>query len=748
MQNPWVERINHMIAWSFYAIFFLVPLIIYPSTYELFEFNKMWLVFGVSLIILFLWISKIVVTGNFQVKRTPLDIPILLFLASQIISTIFSLDQHVSWWGYYSRFNGGLLSIICYIFLYYAFASNLIHKTEDERTGKSFSFKLLVISLISGTIVAFWGFPSHFGYDPTCLVFRGTFDVSCWTADFQPMVRLFSTLGQPNWLAAYLTILIPIAIALTLSSKIPSIRSVVFGTLAILFYVELLWTSSQSGFLGFWAGNIIFITLFLIKTAKVNHFKFSNIVKEKIFQVLLSINVILLLFSFFIGVPNATLSKFTFSNLIPKESQEPSLKSTSQTKTEKTSSFELGGSDSGRIRLIVWQGALEIFKKNPLIGSGVETFAYAYYKVKPQEHNLTSEWDFLYNKAHNEYLNYLATTGIFGLGSYLLFIGWFIYKVIKHIISNFKFRILSIALVGSFVSILVSNFFGFSVVIVNLYLFLIPIFVFDLANLKMSKNLINIQFVKNEMSQRKDQGYNIVSLIIIAIIGLIVLYMEFSLLRFWIADQKYALGYNLDKAFEYPQANTPLTEAVMMQPNEHLYKDELSLNLAVLSLGFSQQGQSTQAAQLAIESKALSDDVIKNHPNNVVYYKTRTRVLFALSDIEPGLAMEAIDTLKTALTLAPTDAKIIYNLALLYKNVNEEDLAIETLKTAIKIKPNYRDVYYYLGVYLSEKAKEQKDNRSKELKQEAIQYLEYTLKNIEPNDGKAKELLTTLKSGS
>jgi putative inorganic carbon (hco3(-)) transporter len=66
------------------------------------------------------------------------------------------------------------------------------------------------------------------------------------------------------------------------------------------------------------------------------------------------------------------------------------------------------------------KGAWELTKKYPLFGSGVETFAYSYYNVRPVEHNLVTEWDFLYNKAHNEFLNYAATTGF--VGSRCLFI--------------------------------------------------------------------------------------------------------------------------------------------------------------------------------------------------------------------------------------------------------------------------------------------------------------------------------------
>jgi len=71
--------------------------------------------------------------------------------------------------------------------------------------------------LSSALLVVLWGLPSHFGYDPTCLLFRGTFDVACWTSDFQPKIRIFSTLGQPDWMAAYLAVLLPLIAALLIN---------------------------------------------------------------------------------------------------------------------------------------------------------------------------------------------------------------------------------------------------------------------------------------------------------------------------------------------------------------------------------------------------------------------------------------------------------------------------------------------------------------------------------------------------
>src|SRR5689334_11566335 len=116
--------LTRIIEYSFYLLLFLVPLALTGDTSELFEFNKLWVTFILTVAIGTAWVGKMVIKKEFRLQRTPLDIPIVLFLISQILSTVFSMDTHVSLWGYYSRFNGGLLSIFTYIFLYYAFVSN------------------------------------------------------------------------------------------------------------------------------------------------------------------------------------------------------------------------------------------------------------------------------------------------------------------------------------------------------------------------------------------------------------------------------------------------------------------------------------------------------------------------------------------------------------------------------------------------------------------------------------------------
>ena len=105
-----ISLANKVIEYAFYGIFLLVPLIFTSNTSELFEFNKMWITYVLTIGIAAAWITKSIIRKQLYIKRTILDIPLGLFLVSQLIATVFSLDAYVSFWGYYSRFNGGHLS--------------------------------------------------------------------------------------------------------------------------------------------------------------------------------------------------------------------------------------------------------------------------------------------------------------------------------------------------------------------------------------------------------------------------------------------------------------------------------------------------------------------------------------------------------------------------------------------------------------------------------------------------------------
>ena len=764
-----------IITFSFYILFFFIPLAFTPFTFELFEYNKMMAAYALTVIIIGSWLIKMVAEKEFKITRTPFDIPLLLFTGSQIISTIISIDPHVSWWGYYSRFNGGLISIITYIFLYYAFVSNI--KKENIK-------KYILTAMSAGLLISIYGILEHLGIDK-----------SFWIQDVQN--RVFSSLGQPNWLAAYLAVLLPVAIgsslnaitspksdfedknqSVSLQTKFKNIFSLpflIYFILSIVFYTTLIFTNSRSGMGGFWiASGVFWLFVFLLY-------------KISVIKLFLIFNLSFLFLNFIFGTPFVQINRFTLPEIIRSTSQTSPPKTINSQPSTNNSLLESGVTDSGDIRKIVWKGALDIIASHPLFGTGTETFAFAYYKYRPVEHNMTSEWDFLYNKAHNEYLNYAATTGLVGLGTYLLFIGtvifWSLNKIkaqsaswrtnLKTKTKNLQskkfdildvdltFDILHLSLFSAWLSILITNFLGFSVVIVQIFFFLIPAILTILneqagdakeglpRNVSLAERVLRLWSKKTSFRdgletflgkperpdpQIKINISNTISIkqsIFIIIILLLSLYLLSKLFFMYWADTYYATGYRDSRAGSYIDAYEQLKEAISLNPDEVLYYDEFSLPAAALSVGASQQKETTLSARLKTQAVAASNYAIANSPNNVNFYKTRSRVFYTLSKIDPSYINQAINALKEASTLSPTDPKINYNLGLMYGQAGDNQKAIQYLKQSADLKPNYREAFLGLSLYYKEIGD----------KQNSRKYAQYVLEKINPGDSDAQAIL-------
>ena len=165
-----------LLFFLFAFLIFLIPLVLWPFTSEVFEFNKMVLTYMLTTLIVGVWTIRCIIERKFIFRRTILDIPLSIFITSQVISTVLSIDPQTSFLGYYSRFNGGLLSTICYSLFYWAFVSNFeLKETLD----------LIKVWLASGVVVSIYAVLEHFGIDK-----------NVWVQDVQS--RVFSTLGQPN----------------------------------------------------------------------------------------------------------------------------------------------------------------------------------------------------------------------------------------------------------------------------------------------------------------------------------------------------------------------------------------------------------------------------------------------------------------------------------------------------------------------------------------------------------------------
>ncbi|RLC33027.1 hypothetical protein DRH13_00455 [Candidatus Woesebacteria bacterium] len=665
----------------FNILFFFVPLVLFPKTSELFEFNKIVLVYAATIVIVSSWIIKMIAERKIIFRRTILDYPLLIFLGAQLISMFFSIDTHTSFFGYYSRFHGGFLSTLSYSLIYWAYVANMnLSKTK----------KAIYMTLVSAALVSVYGVLERFGIDK-----------NIWVQDVQN--RVFSTLGQPNWLAAWLTALIPITWVFIISKgQKYKYHQGLLGIFS-LFFITLLYTRSRSGILGFTASYFTFWTGFYLLSRNI----------KTILKSFLQITFIIFIITSVVGTPwTPSLSDF-FKKSDIAESQSAS--------APVGPALEIGGTESGEIRKIVWKGAVNVWKSYPIFGSGVETFAYSYYNFRPVEHNLVSEWNFLYNKAHNEYLNFLATTGTVGFLSYLGVLLLTIYVFVspwlnKHKQKTFKpteKQVLPLAFLSGFSSILVTNFFGFSVTPVALLFFIFPAMAITIG-------------IKNDAQTTIHKNKNIIisQAISSGMVLIIAFYLLFLLSRYWYADTLFAEGKLQNDTDNYALAREVLIKAVKYAPKEALYYDELSEATSGIALSLSESANEEAAEQFALTSISESTKAVELSPSNLNIRRNRARLFIRLSIIDPAYLVGAKETLVEAVKLAPTDAKLFYNLGLTLARLGEIDESIDIMEKTIEMKADYRDARFARALLLVDMGRNE----------EAISELSYILEKISPED--------------
>ena len=122
--------VDSVINWLLYLTVFLVPLFWLPWTVEGFELNKQFLLLSLTALAFVLWVAKVVFSKSAVVRGNWLKWVVLAWLLVVAVATYFSLDPITSVLGFYGRFNGGLVSVIAYVLLFFLVVNNIQRDKE------------------------------------------------------------------------------------------------------------------------------------------------------------------------------------------------------------------------------------------------------------------------------------------------------------------------------------------------------------------------------------------------------------------------------------------------------------------------------------------------------------------------------------------------------------------------------------------------------------------------------------------
>src|SRR5439155_13606631 len=92
---------------------FALPLAVLWNASDSYVLPKLLIVRTLALLLTALWLTRGVLERQLLVRRTLLDIPLLVFVGSAGISTVFAVNRNLGLVGAYDRYEG-LLTIVSY----------------------------------------------------------------------------------------------------------------------------------------------------------------------------------------------------------------------------------------------------------------------------------------------------------------------------------------------------------------------------------------------------------------------------------------------------------------------------------------------------------------------------------------------------------------------------------------------------------------------------------------------------------
>ena len=409
---------------SKFLIYFtlFIPLFITPLTLWEFVFVRSLFFYCLvavllSLGLLYLYKNK----HNIDFKVNILFCSIFVFILIRIISGIFGVDSHNSFFGAQQRMDGNL----GYIFLFGWFLMLLLFLDSQDKWLKVFkvsTFVALIVSVFS-VIQAF--FPYDFG------ALGGKGDTKFLEH------RLIGSLGNSIFLAGYLLPNIFLSLYLALRENKKQVRYF-WLALSAIFMVVVLLTRTR--------GAIISLA---VTFAIVSGILFFYLILKKKKLPLKKISIF--------GAPLLVLSTFVVLN------------------TDLIGRLTRVSLNSGTIatRLMLWKIGVNAFFDKWLLGWGPENFTYAFSKFYNPQILKFSFYETWSDKPHNQFIEIAVASGIFGLVAFLSIIAFSLYMLWRLFLKD-RGQLSSYLLIGGvIISYCIHIFFAFDTLESRLIFFMI-----------------------------------------------------------------------------------------------------------------------------------------------------------------------------------------------------------------------------------------------------------------------------------
>lgn len=371
---------------------------------------------GKTKIIYFVGVFTIFIALTNRLKLRKEHMVALFFLATIFIAAMFSSFRQIALWGSAAR-SEGFFMYLMYIILFIV-SSNYLKVNK----------KLIDISMIGASLVSIYGILQIYGID----------FIQMWIFKtiYSPLSAT-STIGNRNFFSTYVCLFLFISIGVFIFYK--DNKYIIFST---ILFLGLLASMTRGGWLTF---AIIFLCLLVF------------VIKRK--DCIIRVGVLILVFLVALVILNSTTNNMIFNRgqistaleIVKTEPQkttestasestasgstasESNTSSTAQSPKaeESTSKIELLGTASERQQIA--NLCTRVFLNSPILGEGPDTLKSTLMRDFPEEFKAYQvAHKASIDKAHSEYIEYLACDGIFTLISYLVLVSMILLFLFKN----------------------------------------------------------------------------------------------------------------------------------------------------------------------------------------------------------------------------------------------------------------------------------------------------------------------------
>lgn len=364
--------------WPMYlalALVVAVPLVFSRWTYDQFDIAKLVVARLLTLAMLVSWLFS-PQGARVRLRRGPMDILLLGFLGAVLVSSVLSVSFTTALIGKYKRYEG-LLTFYNYALLYFLGAQIFRSSKQVSQLSKA----------LVGTayIVAAYGLLQFLGLDPIDWGEKLPFEAS----------KAFSTFGNPDLLAGYLVLVIPMALAEFLAAAQTKAKVVRFlGFLVIAGALVVTFTR------GAWIGAFIGLVLLLI------------LARRQLADNLVGLGALA-------GVFVAALGAIIMVG---------SRAGAGLDLLERVSSMTRITEGSAGSRLEIWKSGLAMIKDRPLFGFGPDTFRVMSERYETLKYVKMTGGTTVADNAHNYIIQIGAGAGLVALA---VLLGFLIYWLAK-----------------------------------------------------------------------------------------------------------------------------------------------------------------------------------------------------------------------------------------------------------------------------------------------------------------------------